>query len=478
MNPQHLVLFIVVWATPGFSAEPPNFVFYIVDDVSPEDLGAYGCSFAKTPNIDQLANDGLRFENAYLVISSCSPSRCAIITGRYPHNHGAPELHTTLPPGQQTFVQSLADAGYHTAISGKNHISDKGKASDLGFAVESPGQGPGKQADWIELMASRPPDTPFFFWFGSSDAHRSWHFDDETPVYDPDEIEVPPYLYDGPRTRKDLADYFHEVSRIDTYVGKIRTELERQGVEDNTWFIFMADNGRAFPRSKTRLYDSGIKTPFIIHAPGRVKPGTTKSFISSIDLSATILELAGVEKPETIQGASFAPILEDPSAVTRNVVFAEHNWHVNFAHERMVRHGEWVYIRNSFPELQSLAMEQDRSYPAGDELWDMEDAGNLNPDTQRDIFLVPRPVEELYHLGKDPHQLSNLAVNPEFTPQLESLSGLLDRWIEETGDSVPEDPTPDRVYLNGKKQPQPRGTPPGEARNATNINHPGPILVN
>ncbi|MEO0447392.1 MAG: sulfatase-like hydrolase/transferase [Verrucomicrobiota bacterium] len=251
----------------------PNFVFYLVDDVSPEDLGCYGGQDARTPHLDQLAEGGLRFENVYLVISSCSPSRCSIITGRYPHNHGAPELHTTLPTGQKTFVQVLQKAGYHTVLSGKNHMSEPGDASRLGFEIESTGKGPGKQEDWIELMRSRPRDKPFFFWFASSDAHRKWNFDEATPLHEPEQMEVPPYLYDGPKTRQDLADYFHEVSRIDAWVGNIRAELERQDVEGNTWFIFMADNGRAFPRSKTRLYDSGIKTPFLVYAPGVVEPG-------------------------------------------------------------------------------------------------------------------------------------------------------------------------------------------------------------
>ncbi|MEM9017858.1 MAG: sulfatase, partial [Verrucomicrobiota bacterium] len=462
----------------ALALERPNFVLLIVDDVSPEDLGCYGCVPAKTPRIDELAAEGLRFGNAYLVASSCSPSRNSIITGRYPHNHGAPELHTTLPLDQVTFVQLLREAGYHTVISGKNHMSNKREADTLGFSVESLGKGPGRQEDWVELLASRPEGKPFFFWFASTDAHRKWDFDEETPRFDPEEMEIPPFLYDGPRTRADFADYFHEVTRMDTYVGRVRDELKRQGVEENTWIIFMADNGRAFPRSKTRLYDSGIKTPFIVCAPGRVEPGVTGSFISAIDLSASLLELARIEKPETVQGVSFVPILEDPDAETRNVVFSEHNWHVNFAHERMVRYGDWLYIRNSFPELQSMCDEQSRAYPTGEELWDMEEAGKLDPATQRDIFLVPRPEDELYRVSSDPHQMTNLAGKPEQSAQLGIMKALLNRWVEETGDSVSEDPTPDRVYIDGKKvQPQPRGIRPGESRNAESINAPGPVMV-
>lgn len=490
MNPARAVfnsiaLICVISATCGQNlpaAKPPsnetpgsprlNFVLFITDDIAQEDLGCYGSPCAKTPNLDQLAADGLRFDNAYLTISSCSPSRCSIITGRYPHNTGAAELHTDLPTDQHTFIQSLQAAGYHTVISGKNHM---GKAAALGFDVESKGKGPGKEEDWVQLMAARPADKPFFFWFGSSDAHRDWQIDGSAPVYDPAEVQVPPYLYDGPETRRDLAAYFHEVSRTDTYAGKIRAELRRQGVEGDTFFIYMADNGRPFPRCKTRVYDSGVKTPFIVSAPGRVKPGVTRSLISSIDISATVLALAGVEKPETVQGVSFVPILEDPAAVTRDYVFSEHNWHVFQAHERMVRHGDWIYIRNAYPHLQNLCMEGDASYPAGAELWKMEAAGKLDPATQRDIFLVPRPADELYRISKDPHQLTNLAARPEHAPVLEQLRALLDRWADETGDTVPEDPTNNRQDAAGNKNPDhKRGTMPGAERNATRINHPGP----
>jgi arylsulfatase len=177
-----------------------------------------------------------------------------------------------------------------------------------------------------------------------------------------------------------------------------------------------------------------------------------------------------------VQGVSFASILVNPAATTRDYVFAEHNWHVFQAHERMVRHGDWIYIRNGYPHLQSLCTEADPSFPAGEELWAMEAAGKLDPATQRDIFLIPRPADELYRISKDPHQLVNLVGKPEHAPVMEKLKALLDRWADETGDTVPANPTPDRDVTGGeKKSAQPRGAMPGEERGATKINHPGPI---
>ena len=147
----------------------PNFILFITDDISWDDLGCYGSKVAKTPHLDQMAKEGMRFNNAYLSISSCSPSRCSLISGRYPHNTGAAELHTTLPADQPVFPEALQAAGYYTVLSGKHHM---GKAVDRGFDKVSGGKGPGKEEDWVPILKDRPKDKPFFFWFASSDAHR------------------------------------------------------------------------------------------------------------------------------------------------------------------------------------------------------------------------------------------------------------------------------------------------------------------
>lgn len=455
----------------------PNFIFFITDDISTSDLGCYGNDVIQTPHLDRMAAEGLVFDNAYLTISSCSPSRCSIITGRYPHNTGAAELHTNLPEDQPRFPGALQEAGYYTVRSGKHH----GEQSDEVFDFVERGDGPGKQENWVDLLRDRPKDRPFFCWFASSDAHRGWQFTDEAPRYDPAEIEVPPFLFDGPLTRSDLADYYHEVSRTDYYAGQLLAELERQGVADNTYFIYCADNGRPFPRCKTYLYDSGIKTPLIIWCPGRIEPGRTSSLVSAIDFAPTILELAGADQDPRIQGVSFAAILQDPQAVTRDYAFAEHNWHVYQNHERLVRFGKYTYIRNAWPERHNLCVESDPTFPAGEELWQAWEAGLLGP-RQTQALRVPQPAEQLFDVEADPHQLNNLVGSPEHAAALSELRGLLDQWAEETGDTVPENPTNDRYdspyHERGRAAASPdhrRGEMPGAARNATQINAPGPV---
>lgn len=458
-------------AAAGAKTRRPNFIFYITDDISWNDLACYGHPVAQTPALDAMAQEGVVFENAYLTISSCSPSRCSIITGRYPHNTGAPELHTALPTDQAVFPQRLREAGYYTLLSGKNHMGDVRRA----FDVIDRGQGPGAQENWVELLRDRPKDKPFFFWLASKDAHRGWTFTGEAPRYDPDAMRVPPYLYDGPKTRQDLADYFHEVSRCDYYAGKLREELERQGIADNTYVVFCGDNGRPFPRCKTRLYDDGIKTPLIVWAPGQLAPARTEAFVSSVDFAATFLDLAGLEPMPTSQGVSFKPLLEDPAAAVRDYVFAEHNWHVFQAHERMVRWRDWVYIRNAWPERMNLCVEGAPEFPAGEELWQAEEDGKLKPE-QRDIFLKPRPAEELYNVAQDPDQLDNLAQNPAHQAVLEKLRAILDAWTQATGDDVPDNPTNDRQDAHGNRfRAHKRGAFPGAAHNAAAVNRPGPI---
>jgi N-sulfoglucosamine sulfohydrolase len=470
------------------AAEKPNIVFFIADDVSQEDFGCYGHPSLKTPHTDAMAAAGMRFDNAYLTTSSCSPSRCSIITGRYPHNTGAPELHVKLPDAQIRFPELLRQAGYYTVLSGKNHMFGN---KDRSFDQITGGGGPGKEEDWVKHAQDRPKDKPFFFWFAASDAHRGWSQNEHAPVYSRDDIVVPPYLVDTETTRVDLTGYYHEVSRFDHYIGEVTAELRKQGVLENTMIVIAADNGRPFPRCKSRLYDSGIKTPWIVHFPRLIHtPGVSRSLVSVIDLSATCLELAGIDQPECIQGQSFVPILKDAKAEVRQMVFSEHNWHVYKNHERMIRFGDFVYIKNNYPDQPNLCYESDTHYPAGEALWRAHAAGKTNA-KQWQIFANPCPGEELFKLSTDPDQFTNLVQHPQYADQLKLARRLLGMWTEQTGDTVPEDPTPHRHappriengiiipagQLEAGKGRNPHAEMPGKARDATSINHTGPLRL-
>ncbi|MFC1736720.1 sulfatase [Candidatus Hydrogenedentota bacterium] len=455
-------------------ADRPNFVVIIGDDISVDDFGCYGHPNIRTPNVDKLAKEGVRFTNAYLAASQCSPTRCSVISGRYPHNSGGPELHQPLPVGQPMFPLELKKAGYYTVAAGKWHLGNYAKT---GFdkVVSSK---PGGEELWLDCLRERPEDKPFLMWFASLDAHRGWHPDESAEKHRESDAVIPPYMADMPGTRKDLALYYDEIQRLDRYVGLVVGELKQQNAFENTVFVFMADNGRPFPRCKTWLYDSGIKTPFVVRwSKGIAKPGVSDSLVSAIDIGPTVLDLAGLERPKAFQGLSFAPLLNDPRRRIREYAFAEHNWHDMEAHERMVRWKEYVYIRNARPQFSGWAHAHrlELSYK---DLFALKKEGKLTP-AQADVFMEPRPTEMLFNVEKDGHQVENLVDKPEHKETLAFLRKTMDDWQKRTGDTVPENLTPDRFDRKtfrriGKRIAPPyRGTTPGSERNATAINDPG-----
>ena len=154
--------------------ERPNVILIIGDDISWNDLGCYGNRFIRTPNVDRLAASGIRFTNTFLTASSCSPSRCSIITGRYPHNTGAAELHTPLPEDQLPFPLRLKESGYWCAQGGKWHLGDETKRAFDEVRNKQNEKDPGAEGEWLPLLQNRPKDKPFFMWFASIDAHRGW----------------------------------------------------------------------------------------------------------------------------------------------------------------------------------------------------------------------------------------------------------------------------------------------------------------
>ena len=481
-----LLFFLPLVATLG-AASRPNFIIILGDDISAADIGCFGNAGVRTPNIDRLAAGGLAFDNAYVTASSCSPSRCSLVTSRYPHNlEMAAELHGALPPGIPLLPQLLREAGYYTLQSGKAHFGETpGRVTGpavAAFDVMGDGEldeltgGKSGANRWVDRLRERPRDRPFFMWFAAHDAHRVWDAESFTGMARSGDVQVPSELADTPETRADLARYYDEIMRLDYYVGEVVRELVHQKVLDNTVVVFLTDNGRPFPRAKTRLYDDGIKTPLIVHAPAVIpRPARTAAFASTIDLAPTLLELAGVARPATFQGVSLLPVLRDPRATVRDYVFAEQNWHNFAAHVRMVRQGNFVYMHNAWPE-RPLPGASDTYYtPSAEAVKALRDTGRLNA-LQADVFLAPRPAEEFYDLSRDPRQQDNLALAADPPAALSRLRAVLDRWTTETGDTVPTRPTADNIELTtGKRSELRRGEPPGAAARAAQINAPGPV---
>ena len=426
----------------------PNIILIIADDLGAEDSGPYGSKAVRTPNLDRMARDGMRFTRAFNTCSSCSPSRSSIITGRYPHSTGAAQLHMPLPGDQVTFVEKLRNSGYWTAAAGKWHLGPyvMGRFDvvheDRKAAPDSTSDGSGCRY-WLPTLQERPRDKPFFLWLASHDPHRPYFEGTLAVPHRPEEAEVPPYLPDVPPTRKDLAMYYDEVGRLDAHVGKVLAELERQGVLKQTAIFFITDNGRPFPRCKTSVYDSGIRSPFLVRWPGHVKSGSAStSLISSVDIAPTLLELAGLPPELTFQGKSPARLLTDPSASIRDQVFAEHNWHDFSACERSVRTARFKYIRNFWPYLPGTPPADAVRSLTFQEMRRLRDAGRLTAE-QLTCFIKQRHAEELYDVETDSQELKNLAADPAYDNTLKQLRADLDQWRRETADFEPSPRPPD-----------------------------------
>ena len=438
----------------------PNLVLIIADDMSWDDCTAYGHPSIRTPHLQKLAEGGMRFDNAFLTISSCSPSRASIITGRYPHNTGAEELHWPVPEEQVTFVEKLKAAGYWTGAAGKWHLGDAmrerfdevrevdtsgfqlptGKAGKEGKFVETlEGEAQSGCVDWVPMIEERPKDQPFFFWLAALDPHRDYRENIIEETHQPDEIRLAPYHPDTPAVRTDYGLYYDEISRLDKYVGKVVETLEKQDALENTLIVFFSDNGRPFPRDKTTLYDSGIKTPWIVHWPAQIEAGSVcKRLVSSVDIAPTMLSLAGVEETgDTFEGRDFSPLLADPKRPIREFVYAEKNWHDFEDHARMVRNERYKYIFNGYPDLPQTPSADSARSLTYDAMKELREAGKLLPH-QRATFTAPRPKEELYDTIDDPHELTNLAGDPAHAVVLETLRAAFRAWEQKTGDSVPD----------------------------------------
>lgn len=425
------------------SAARPNFVIIVADDAAWNDFGAYGHPHIRTPHVDRLATEGMRFTSAFLTASQCSPTRASVLTGRYPHSTGAGDLHDPLPAGQVTVPELLSEAGYFTASAGKWHLGEPTKAKF--DRVENARWTGDKYAEkGLDILRERPEEQPFFLWLASWDPHWPYGGDGVERRHSPDDAVVPPFIPDTPGVRTDLSMYYDEIARLDDFVGRVYAELERQGVLDNTFILFFSDNGRPFPRCKSFLYDSGIKMPFIVRYPPRAKPNSTcDGLTSAVDIAPTILELAGVRTPRTVQGQSLLPLFADPATPGREAAFAEHNWHAYQAHERCVRTRDFLYIRNAFPDLPGMVSRDYLHYSKGwPEIVKQHEQGKLDPKFDF-YFDTERPAEELYDLSKDPHQMTNVIADPAYAEAANDMRARLDHWIEETNDQVPENPKKD-----------------------------------
>jgi N-sulfoglucosamine sulfohydrolase len=466
-----LVLAIGVVATAcGGAGEPPapavqpNIVWIVPEDMSFE-LGAFGDPVARTPNIDRLADEGVRFTNVFATAGTCAPSRAALITGVYATSIGAHHMRSSEggyqpvpPPEVKTFTEYLRAAGYHTSSAVKLDYQFSGILADAPIT------------NWDEpngLWRGREPDQPFFAYVTIFNTHESTLFGDNSETdTDPSAVQVPPYYPDTPLVRADFARLYDNVAAMDAEVGRIVDMLEEDGVLDETIILFFPDNGRAFPRDKRWIYDGGIYEPLIVRWPGHLEPGASNEELASfIDFAPTTLSLAGVAVPEHMPGRVFLGSGREPEP---EYVFAATD-RVDEAIDRIraVRDKRYKYIRNYQPETpygQSIAFRNNLA--TMQEIFRLHDAGMLDPPADW-YFRQTKSVEELYDTEADPFELENLAAQPQYQEVLERMRAAHEAWVVDTGDlgAVPEAELAERYWPGGVQPVTPPAViePPGRS---------------
>jgi uncharacterized sulfatase len=378
----------------------PNIIWLMSEDIGP-DLSCYGAKGVQTPHLDALAAQGARYTQCFCTAPVCSPSRSAMMTGMYQNTIGANQHRTAnkrpLPGDVKPITEHLRDQGYFTAVG-----CGYSAKTDVNFQSAKLFDG----QDWAE----RKPGQPFFAQISLPNTHRAWRRDKERPI-DPAAVEIPPYYPDLPFVRRDWANGLEEIQIMDRTVGKILQRLEDEGIADQTVVIFIGDNGRCHIRGKQFLYDGGLHVPLILRWPNRIKPGiVTDDMVSTIDISAAILNIAGCPLPAHLQGRDFL----DPAVPRRDHIFAARD-KMDDTHDSMraVRTKTVKYILNLMPERAWCQYNEykEKQYPVLALMNMMHLKGQLTPAQDR-FMQSTKPKEELYDLEKDPHEINNLAQDP------------------------------------------------------------------
>lgn len=431
---------------------PPLNLVYVHAHDAGRYVQPYGYPVA-TPGLQQLAEEGVLFRQAFCAAPTCSASRAALLTGQSAHSAGMYGLAHPQMGGfrlndyRQHLVATLRAAGYHTVLGGVQH--EAANEAWLGYdeALQPRHGHAAGVAENAEAFLARAPREPFFLSVGCGEPHRRMGpqeqhgpFNQGGPLGDPRYTRPPAIFPDTPTTRADIADFFVAVQRFDALVGRVRAALAARGLLERTLIIATTDHGIAFPLMKCHLTDHGLGVLLILRGPAPFAGGRVlDSLVSHVDVFPTLCELLGVAPPPWLEGVSLLPLLRGERDEVRDEVFGEVTYHVEYDPQRAVRTRRWKYVRR-FDEVSCPASARGVKDSGGRSMYSV--LPNMDPGPTKDLLvrhgLADRrpPREQLYDLVFDPQEAHNLAADPAHAAVLADMHGRLDRWMRRTHDPL------------------------------------------
>ncbi len=429
-------------------------------------VGCYGDSTAHTPNIDGLARDGVRFTQATIPYSVCSPSRACALTGLYPHQNGHLGLATHCfefyQPDTPNTVTHLKAGGYRTGIVGKLHVNpenafpfDTHAIPDANFERKIPMESyvESSRKFWTESK-----DQPWFLSINFPDAHLPFVKTVDGRPTDPhtaEDVELPSWVgADSLRLREETANYYNCIARVDEWIGHILAALDADGQAENTLVCFMCDHGPQFPRGKGTVYQGGIQVPLIIRGPGVAAPGSVRDeLVSNVDLMPTILKAAKLPIPKELPGRPLQPLLAGPPKADwggYQFAMTTGSFPQNCFIQESMRIGPWKLIWSPPQPLPNtiassyLDLNHFVTVPTG---LTEEELASLSPESAAVYKLWENPPEYLlYNLADDPHEVNNLANDPKHDGELKRLILALQDFQRTTGDPL-SDPANIKAFI-------------------------------
>ncbi|WP_300602419.1 sulfatase [Niabella sp.] len=430
-------------------ASRPNILIVMSDNQSAGHVGIYGDSTVRTPNMDKVAGDGVRFTNAFCNSPSCTPSRAGFLTGQdiWRLEEGA-NLWSILPTKYPLYTDLLEASGYEIGFQGKGWGPGSFEANGR---KRNPGGNP--YETFGQFLKQKKLGAPWSYWISSHEPHRPYEVGiGAKSGIDPQKVKVPGYLPDAPDVRTDIADYYHSVEVFDKELGDALALLKQSGELENTIVVVCSDNGWQMPRGLANLYDFGTHVPLIISWPGKFKKAAvTSGLVTLNDLAPTFLQLAGVPVPAEMTAKSLLPVLDnnskEPDTEREFVVLGRERHAFVRQHGmgypgRAIRTKQYLYIRNYEPDRWAagdppLYGDIDPymlNYPGPAKFYMIANKANPAVKNLFELGMGKRPAEELFDITSDPYELHNLAADPAYKNVKEKLAAQMQDYLVKTKD--------------------------------------------